>query len=388
MLETKGIGSILIPIIVCWMDRIVVYLLDTGGISIMKRIVLLLVIITSFLMSSVAFAQSQSYLFLISEKGKFGYIDEYGKVVVKPTYDDAEEFSEGLAAVKVGDVWGYINGNGEMDIEPQFEQAWPFSEGLAYTSVRNYGQLEYIDKSGEFAFFPDFDDSQSIVFSPEFSEGLVPIWDNNKKWGYFNNFGQLKIKLAKLEVENALSFSEGLAFIKVNNKWGCIDKDGDIIVKPKFENHTDVSIQYIKFNNVGFSEGMAHVKVKEKWGYINKNGDIVVEPRFDLAYPFSEGLAKVSMDTNRARWGYINNAGQLAIIPKFWDAGNFSEGLAYVRIKGKYGFINKGGKLQVRPQYTWAEDFKNGLARVGLEESKNKWGYIDRAGEWIWKPIN
>jgi hypothetical protein len=39
---------------------------------------------------------------------KFGYISE-ARVVIKPQFDDAKEFAEGLAAVKLGKKWGYID---------------------------------------------------------------------------------------------------------------------------------------------------------------------------------------------------------------------------------------------------------------------------------------
>ena len=61
--------------------------------------------------------------------------DKQGTVVIKPQFDDALFFSEGLAIVKVGDKWGYIDKRGIVVIKPQFDNAWPFSEGLAHVKV-------------------------------------------------------------------------------------------------------------------------------------------------------------------------------------------------------------------------------------------------------------
>ena len=47
-------------------------------------------------------AQKESVLYPIEESGKFGYIDENGKVAIKPQFDDAKFFFEGLARVKIG----------------------------------------------------------------------------------------------------------------------------------------------------------------------------------------------------------------------------------------------------------------------------------------------
>jgi len=38
-----------------------------------------------------------------------GYIDTTGKLVIQPQYDTVSDFSESLAAVKIGDKWGYID---------------------------------------------------------------------------------------------------------------------------------------------------------------------------------------------------------------------------------------------------------------------------------------
>lgn len=42
-----------------------------------------------------------------------------------------------------------------------------------------------------------------------------------------------------------------------------------------------------------FSEGMAQVKIGNKWGYIDKTGKLVIPPQFDEAKAFSAGLALV-----------------------------------------------------------------------------------------------
>lgn len=57
------------------------------------------------------------------EKGKWGFVDTSGKVVIEPKYDKAKSFSNNLAAVCMNEVWGFIDKNGRIVIECQFLDA-------------------------------------------------------------------------------------------------------------------------------------------------------------------------------------------------------------------------------------------------------------------------
>ncbi|EOH6548863.1 WG repeat-containing protein, partial [Campylobacter coli] len=60
--------------------------------------------------------------------------------------------------------------------------------------------------------------------------------------------------------------------VKLNGKYGFIDKSGKIIAKPKFD--------YGGY----FSEGLASVGLNGKYGFIDKSGEFVIEPIFDDIY--------------------------------------------------------------------------------------------------------
>ncbi|EAL0834466.1 WG repeat-containing protein [Campylobacter coli] len=130
--------------------------------------------------------------------------------------------------------------------------------------------------------------------------------------------------------------SGDLIRVKIDGQWSFLDKNGEIIAKPKFD-------------NLGvFSEGLAGVGLNGKYGFIDKNGEFVIESKFDSGGHFSEGLAKVEL--NR-KYGFIDKNGEFVIKPKFDGVGNFSEGLAKVKLNGKYGFIDKSGKIVIEPKF-------------------------------------
>lgn len=74
------------------------------------------------------------------EGSKWGYVDTDGKVMIKPQYDEARSYSNGLAAVCKDGKWGFINGNGEVVIDYQFAGADYFNSNgscMVQTDVPN-----------------------------------------------------------------------------------------------------------------------------------------------------------------------------------------------------------------------------------------------------------
>jgi len=86
-------------------------------------------------------------LYPIFEKGKFGYADVSGRVVITPAYEQCGEFTEGLAVVMKEGLVGFIDTNGKVVIDFQYPNAGRFSEGLAHASKD--GKTGFIDKTGK-----------------------------------------------------------------------------------------------------------------------------------------------------------------------------------------------------------------------------------------------
>jgi hypothetical protein len=128
--------------------------------------------------------------FYTKKNGKkyYGYIDRKGKIKIPPVYSSAENFSEGLAAVKKGKVWGYINKKGDVVIEPKFHSVSHFSEGLANIRLEE-GVNCFIDKKGRIKFCPD------IPGSGDFLDGLarivLPQLGGESIVQYYNKSGKL-----------------------------------------------------------------------------------------------------------------------------------------------------------------------------------------------------
>lgn len=305
----------------------------------------------------------------------FGYIDRTGSFVVKPQFDMAYSFHEGLAAIKNCDgSAGYIEHSGKQILA--FGDADDFSEGLARVGVVKpnssiveaqgepnlpSGRYGFIDRKGNLVI-----DATWLIAS-HFSDGLANVGSVGKQ-GYIN-------KSERVVIPNTLymayDFNDGLARVAVEGKggsgsetWGYINKDGQFAIYPRYEDAGD------------FSEGLAPVRVNGKWGYIDETGRMVIQPRFDEAWGFSEELGRV---VQNGMCGYIKKDGEFAVKPQpgYFICGDFHEGLASVE-REKVGYIDKSGKYVINPVFDKAEDFSEGLAFAVLGQTR---GYIDKNGK-------
>jgi len=121
-----------------------------------------------------------SELVKFQENGKYGFKDEDGIVLVSAIYEDAGDFSEGLAFVQKNGKLGYIDKSGALVLPFEYDFAGVFSEGLAY--AQKNGKLGYIDKSGAEVLPFEYD------FAWDFREGLAEV-KKNGEWCYVDKKG-------------------------------------------------------------------------------------------------------------------------------------------------------------------------------------------------------
>lgn len=83
---------------------------------------------------------------LFTEKGLWGYRND-GGTAIPPLYDEAFDFTEGSAAVRLGHTWHYIDPAGRTVLRcPQYEAVKPFRNGRA--QVLRAGRRMEIDPAG------------------------------------------------------------------------------------------------------------------------------------------------------------------------------------------------------------------------------------------------
>lgn len=75
------------------------------------------------------------YIAYQDANGKWGYVNKKGEVVIKPQFEKAKSFANGLAAVCENDLWGFINKKGDVVIDYQFLEVEYFTkDGICLVS--------------------------------------------------------------------------------------------------------------------------------------------------------------------------------------------------------------------------------------------------------------
>ena len=279
-----------------------------------------------------------------------------------PEYSLGLDYSEGLIVVKKKGRYGYADKKGEIVIPLKFTFAERFSEGLAFIQLN--GKYGFINKNGDVVFYTNY---QSVEYF--FKNGITSVRNNYKM--YIDTTGRVlsdseeKSYLAEIELEEFNSKGPYSRYNIYKDKYGFVNLKGEYVIEPKYDDANS------------FSEGFARVKLNDKWGFINKAGELVIEPQFDDVDDFSNGLAIFKIGKNK---GYIDKAGKIVLSNlKFDELCDFNRfNLACVSVNEKYGYIDKKGKIVIPIIYDGSDGFSDGLALVQIN---GKYGYIDITGK-------
>ncbi|MBN2442525.1 MAG: WG repeat-containing protein [Spirochaetales bacterium] len=292
----------------------------------------------------------------VYRNGLWGFINDKGREVVNPGFDEVSIFSGKLAGVKIDNKWGFIDTKGKIVIGPIYDEVRPFQDMVAWVKLNNkYG---YIDTKGN---------SFSGIIYEELSDYKedYAVVKSGGKYGFIDKTGKVVIEI---KFNFCDSFSEGLAAVKENNLWGYIDKTGRMIIEPIYDEAG------------AFTDNIARVQVTNKYGFIDKEGKKVIDTRFEYASTFSEGFALVSKNQ---KYGFIDSSGNIAVDIVYDYCYSFSEGRAVVNIDDKYGIIDTEEKFILKPEFNYINSFSEGFAAV---KKGDKWGYVDRNGRYLVEP--
>jgi hypothetical protein len=305
-----------------------------------------------------------------------GFIKQDGKVVVRPIYLNAHEFSEGLAAVQdTNKRWGFINTTGKkvFTLPTNVIEVGDFHEGLCWFRDDDSKKVGYIDRTGKVVIRPQWD------YACDFNDGLAAVGEGRYMWEQMCQPGHMI---------------------------GYIDHTGKVVIPVNLadrygENH----------KSADFSCGRAILHDGDRVRIIDTKGKELFGGKYREAIIYSEGRCSVGVATNepcnaedddselpdcKIHWSVIDTAGNMVLNR---SASAFREGVAYIRLSGggihldenntvtltdgDYIFIDTTGKQIIERHFKAAYCFQEGLAYV--TEMDGTKGFIDHAGKMVFK---
>lgn len=262
--------------------------------------------------------------------------------VVAPQYEDAQKFSEGLAAVKKDGKWGYIDEQGEVVVPFQYDVAYVFNEGYAVVGTIEHGATYNEDG---------------------YVEG------ENGEEGHWETF----------------TVTYDACYL------GFIDKQGSY--KPFVYSYQDED------GNETASEARRNiekVRTDTPWAYIFHNGYVsIYSERYDPYWGGTEMWSDVFDTTGRKvttghRAAYPINE-SVMINGNFYDNSQWYEDMAT-----EDTFVPGGGKPSPFDDYNYdLRPFNQGLAPVCVAKYDDDWnltwsgwGFVDKTGNWVIEPLD
>jgi hypothetical protein len=135
----------------------------------------------------------------------------------------------------------------------------------------------------------------------------------------------------------AWSFEHGLATVRSNNVFLCIDRTGAI--KHSFTNRLMGPL----------CEGYAAFYSGDRFGFVVSSDRVVVAPQYDAVGSFSFGLAPVRVGD---KWGYINKTNAFVVPPTYRQAWEHDDtGFALVYREWTRCLLDINGKVVISDDY-------------------------------------
>lgn len=233
---------------------------------------------------------------MVSSNRLYGFINpNNGEEIAAPIYDNARNFSEGMAAVCISASWGFINTDGKVVIPMKYDGVEDFKGGKATVYKGDYTIT--IDKTGKEIRKVKNKPNQKVV-TPKYGlnkeeQTKSTLYTSSTVSNQSAHTKTTKRKNVKYDIVSTPI--NGVSIVTINKRKGLMDAfTKEEIVTPVYD-----EVRH-------FSEGMAAVKLSTSWGYVDISGQVVIPLRFQEASPFIGGKAKVKYD---GKYIYINKEG-------------------------------------------------------------------------------
>lgn len=240
-----------------------------------------------------------------------------------------------VAYVKTaGDQWQLITPDGKILADSLFEHepmaVLQCSEGMVIT-----------ERAGKYGFRNLADGTMTghrFDTVTAFRNGRAAVRFNNR-WHWLTQTGKLETGTltaeeltAHLLPDTTFSCKDGYCLVETDTFINCKGPDGklllagnDVFIAPWNDVNSFINDRILKYRIMA-NKTCSCAKLTNYYGFIDRNGQWVIEPDFEQADIFSIGLAAVGVGgEGMYTYGYIDINGDWKIKPDYKEAGRFMQ---------------------------------------------------------------
>jgi len=207
------------------------------------------------------------YNIVTNQEEKYKIVDKQGSTVIDKDYTYIEEIDNSHFIVANGNINGIIDLSGKAVVDLKYSSIFKLAgTELIQANISSHNTISLIDKNMNV--IATMDNANIRI-----NDSYIHLYSNTEN-KYFDYTGK---SLTNKEV-----FPNNLLYAKlINDKWGFVDKNGNLKVQNEYEMVTE-------FNQYGF----AGIKKDGKWGVIDTNGNVIQEPVYTLDWNNPEFIGK------------------------------------------------------------------------------------------------
>jgi len=327
---------------------------------------------------------------------KYGFVDDTGKELLKPEFEEIGIFNEGLAYVKKGNTYGYINDRIETVIPCKYNAIGAYNKD-GYVWVCEGASFEKNSTSkfsgGKYGIF-DREGNVIVPVKYKTTGGFIPYVYTPKK-EYLDKLGshhrQTLIEAGTHHLYRKWTMDRNTFSKLPENVVGFYASNkSDGYKNAVFDPQGKLLIEEGKYETAFYpTDGMALILDKKNtYNYLNlSTGKMLFPKPVNEAWAFEDGVAVISRDGNGMELidleGNSVSSTYKVIFPR-------KEGVYIVQSTADpkwimYGVINPKGREIVAPRQSFVYPPVNGMMACSPHES-NLIGYLDTKGNWLIEP--
>jgi hypothetical protein len=346
------------------------------------------------------YAQSDSLPLPIKSNGKWGLIDQKGKIILEPCWDYISLFDTNkLAICRKAEYFGLINTRGEMLMKPEYNKIYSLTSDiigaqkekntyllnlktgrriLVTIPVKYFSPLndKLIKISTDYSALPFgiMDTAGNIIAQPKYyiihaSENLI-IVGNNERYGALNCDGKWVVPDSCLSIYYYDKIST-IFFMQNNNRWGAIHISGKPLIDAKYKS-IDLSHKY---PHIFLTDANNKVCV-----YHTVLDKIICDPVYDR---ISELDSTSFYGWKDGKCGIFSTNGK-ELLPFIYDDIDDRSDFYIVERNNKYGIVNKNGKTIIPIEYHSIAFCNETLLFI---EKNNRYGFARIDGTILKQPV-